>query len=252
MGPCIFAFPDCFTSLGGNQYIDSSAMGNWASYLIDELLPELDSRFNTIKGRSGRAVFGKSSGGYGALVHAMLHSEHWGAVASHSGDVGFDRLFIGDFPKTLDMLAKHDGIQGFLEHLAGARKIQGDEFHVLMMLAMGASYDPDPAAPKGIRLPVDTVTCELDAERWSAWLDWDPLSILESEEAQAGLNSLSGLYIDCGSKDQYALHYGTRQFVDRLEQLGIEHQHLEFEDTHSSIDYRMDESLPFLYRALMD
>ena len=31
---------------------------------------------------------------------------------------------------------------------------------------------------------------------------------------------------------------------------GIDHTYEEFDDTHSSIDYRMDRSLPFLYRAL--
>ena len=33
MGEVVIALPDCFTSLGGNQYIDSLAMGNWATYL---------------------------------------------------------------------------------------------------------------------------------------------------------------------------------------------------------------------------
>ena len=32
MGCCAIAFPDCFTSLGGNQYIDSIATGNWATF----------------------------------------------------------------------------------------------------------------------------------------------------------------------------------------------------------------------------
>src|SRR5690348_9305829 len=28
MGPAIIVFPDCFTALGGNQYVNSSAIGN--------------------------------------------------------------------------------------------------------------------------------------------------------------------------------------------------------------------------------
>ena len=36
MGPAIFVFPDCFTALGGNQYVDSSAIGNYADYLTRE------------------------------------------------------------------------------------------------------------------------------------------------------------------------------------------------------------------------
>ena len=39
MGPVIVVFPDCFTALGGNQYVNSSAIGNYADYLTRELIP---------------------------------------------------------------------------------------------------------------------------------------------------------------------------------------------------------------------
>jgi hypothetical protein len=58
------------------------------------------------------------------------------------------------------------------------------------------------------------------------------------------------LYIDCGKKDQFNLLYGARRFVRRLNQLGIAHRYEEFLDNHTGVDYRMDESLPFLAQAL--
>lgn len=250
MGPCVFAFPDCFTSLGGNQYIDSSAMGRWGSYLTEVLLPEVEERYGTRPGREGRGVFGKSSGGYGALVHGMRYSEHWGAVACHSGDMGFDRLFLGELPYALTRLAERGGVEGFLTALNGAAKVAPDDLRCLIVLAMAATYDPCPAGYKGIRLPVDLRTCELIPERWSAWLAHDPVVMLEEAEAQAGLRALGGLFIDCGSRDQFNIHYGTRQLTGRLEALEISHVYEEFEDTHSDIDYRMDSSLPFLFEAL--
>jgi hypothetical protein len=73
---------------------------------------------------------------------------------------------------------------------------------------------------------------------------------IEIPACQASLRSLSGLYIDCGSRDQYNIHFGTRQLVRRLRHLGIAHVYDEFDDTHSGIDYRMDVSLPFLYHAI--
>ena len=78
----------------------------------------------------------------------------------------------------------------------------------------------------------------------------DPVEILERPDAQAHLHGLRGLYIDCGSRDQHFLHYGARQFIDRLIALGIDHRYEEFDDDHTGIDYRMDISLPFLYDAL--
>ena len=43
---------------------------------------------------------------------------------------------------------------------------------------------------------------------------------------------------------------GPAGFVRRLNELGIEHRYEEFADNHSGVDYRMDESLPFLAQAL--
>lgn len=51
-------------------------------------------------------------------------------------------------------------------------------------------------------------------------------------------------------KDQFNLLYGARRFVRRLNELGIAHRYEEFPDNHTSVDYRMDESLPFLAHAL--
>ena len=36
----------------------------------------------------------------------------------------------------------------------------------------------------------------------------------------------------------------------RLNELGIPHRYVEFPDNHTDVDYRMDESLPFLALAL--
>jgi S-formylglutathione hydrolase FrmB len=251
MGEVIIALPDCFTSLGGNQYIDSLAMGNWAAYLTNEMLPTIEKQFRVKPGAEHRGVFGKSSGGYGAIVHGMCHASHWGAVACHSGDMAFDLVYRNDFAKTIMALDAAGGsIESFMSGLASNQKISGADFEALMVLAMAATYDPDPASPYGIQLPFTMDTCEIVPERWQAWLKWDPIQIIESETAQRNLRSLKAVYIDCGTKDQYALAFGARQFVRKLEQFGIQHCYAEFPDNHSSIDYRMDESLPFLYRAL--
>lgn len=64
------------------------------------------------------------------------------------------------------------------------------------------------------------------------------------------LRRLAGIYLDCGWRDQYQIHFGTRQLAHRLAAAGIAHLYEEFDDDHSDVDYRMDSSLPFLYRAL--
>jgi S-formylglutathione hydrolase FrmB len=223
----------------------------WADFLTGEMIPALEKKFRIRKGRENRALFGKSSGGYGAIVHGMRYADTWGAVACHSGDMNFDLVYGRDFPKILDILAKHGrNIRTFLDHIEAKPKLRGDDLHVLMQLAMAATYDPDTSAYKGIHLPVDLETCEMDQERWAAWLEHDPIRLVERPECQENLRRLAGLYIDCGFKDQYTLHYGARAFVRELEKAGISHHYEEFDDDHTGVDYRMDVSLPFLFRAL--
>jgi S-formylglutathione hydrolase FrmB len=249
MAPAVVVIPDCYTSLAGNQYVNSASVGRYADYLVEELVPFVESEFNLVGDRRGRALFGKSSGGYGALYHAMVYPDTWGAAASHAGDVGFDLLFQGEFPTVCAALSAPDvDAEDFIRAFWRKNRPTGRDFTVMMLLAMAASYDPDPDRPDRIRLPFDLRTCEIDPERWRAWLRFDPLEMLDSH-ADA-LRSLHGLWIDVGVYDQYYIQYGTRRFTDRLREMEIDHHYEEFEGTHSSIDWRLDRSLPFLAHAL--
>jgi len=87
-------------------------------------------------------------------------------------------------------------------------------------------------------------------ERWANWLRWDPLRMADDPDLQANLRKLKAFYIDCGDIDQYNMVYGSRQLHRKLEAAGIAHTYEEFPDNHSSVDYRMDVSLPLLARAL--
>ena len=251
MGPVVAVFPDCFTSLGGNQYVNSAAMGRWEDFLIDDLLPAVEARFRVRPGRQHRAVFGKSSGGYGAIVHGLRRADAWGAVACHSGDMDFDsgyRPGLAALPRRLR--AFDADIAVFLDRLARADKVTDDEFSIMELLAMAATYDPDPNAPKGIRLPLDLRTGRWDDEAWQRWRAHDPVVLAADPGHQDNLRRLSGVYIDCGTRDQFELLSGARQLHETLEDAGVPHRYEEFDDSHSDIDYRMDESLPFLYEAV--
>jgi Enterochelin esterase and related enzymes len=248
--PVVVAMPDCFTRLGGNQYINSSAIGPWADVLRKEVVPLVENTFGC-GGDGRRGVFGKSSGGYGALMHALLYPDFWAVAACHSGDMAFELVFLPEFPNVLRALASHKfDVKSWIDDFYAKPKQKGSDLHILLMLAMCASYDPDPAAYWGIRLPVDTYTCELIPERWHNFMRWDPLNV--AAERGKGLKQMKLLYVDCGTLDQYNLLYGTRRLHRLLEQQGIAHVYEEFKDDHSSIDYRLDRSLPLLVQALTE
>ncbi|MCF7796728.1 MAG: enterochelin esterase [Lentisphaeria bacterium] len=247
--PAVLVFPDCFTKLGGNQYINSPGVGRWADFIHHEVIPFIESVSPILPGRDHRGVFGKSSGGYGAINYALRYSEYWNAVACHSGDMYFEFGYFTDFPKTLNVLAQHGySIPRFLDYFHQADKLGGDDFHCLMTLAMAATYDPDTENPQNIRLPIDLKTGALDPARWAVWLKHDPVRLVD--KYHENLKALSLLFIDCGDRDQYHLVYGARQFHNKLEHYRIDHIYEEFPDNHSSVNYRFDRSLPLIIDAL--
>ena len=248
MAPAVIAFPDCFTRLGGNQYINSIGTGAWADFLLTEAVPFVERKFGC-GGAGRRGVFGKSSGGYGAMVHALLYPDFWSASACHSGDMGFELMYMPEMPVVLRAIAKEqNSIRKWLELFFAKRKVRDEDLHVLMMFAQCASFDPDPSAFMSVRMPVDLEACEFIAERWNNWLAWDPLTLVETRAA--GLKDLKLLFLDCGNIDQYNLVYGARRMHRALTRLNVPHIYEEFPDNHSGIDYRMDLSLPLLANAL--
>jgi S-formylglutathione hydrolase FrmB len=73
---------------GANGWWTDSATvstDKYESYILQELIPEVDKRFRTIAERRGRAIAGLSMGGYGALKFAFKHPDVFALAASTSG-----------------------------------------------------------------------------------------------------------------------------------------------------------------------
>ncbi len=71
-------------------YTDSATVPNekFESYIMQELLPDVERRYRTITTRAGRAVAGLSMGGYGALKFGVKYPDRFIFAASMSGAHG--------------------------------------------------------------------------------------------------------------------------------------------------------------------
>src|SRR5207244_4105638 len=84
--PALVVFVDAWTSYGGSQFLDSPGVGNYHTYLCDEIVPFVDGRYRTLAEAAHRGITGKSSGGYGAMVTPMLRPDLFGSI-----DLPFER-----------------------------------------------------------------------------------------------------------------------------------------------------------------
>jgi hypothetical protein len=219
MAPVCVVFPDCYSRLGGSQYVNSPVFGRVEDFLVSEMLPEIERRTGA-GGAGRRGIFGHSSGGYGALWHGVHHAATWSAVAARAPDIAFELAYLPDWPGKLTMLSRYESIPQFLDSVDQNTRPGWPELHLCMLLAMAGFYDPAPAAPLGLRLPLDPHTAELIPDRWANWLRHDPLNLDLKK-----MSALKGLWLEVGTRDRYHLQYGCRRLARKLEAAGVAHRY---------------------------
>lgn len=72
---------------GDGWYTDSATVQNdkYESYIVKELIPEIDKKFRTVPNREHRAIAGLSMGGYGAIKFGLKYPEMFSLVGGFSG-----------------------------------------------------------------------------------------------------------------------------------------------------------------------
>ncbi len=237
----ILVFPDCFTRFGGSQYLDSSAVGLYRSYITEELIPFIDQKYRTKKDRRYRGVMGKSSGGFGAISLSMSRPDLFSAVACHSGDMYFEYCYIPDFPTAARMLRKQGGLALTLQNFDQLPKTGKSDHALINTIAMSACYSPNPQSEQGFDLPFDEKTGEMIPAIWKRWKGLDPVETVETNGKN--LRDFGVVFLDCGSQDEFGLFTGAGIFSERLIQMGVSHTYEEFDGGHFNIQHRYDVSL---------
>jgi hypothetical protein len=247
--PVLVAFVDCWTSVGGSQFLNSPGTGRYHDYLCDEVVGFVDDRFRTDARREARGIQGKSSGGYGALVTPMLRPELFAALACHCGDSLFEACYLPEFPKAVRALRdEYDGsYERWWDDVRGRPfgSKQAD-WDLLEPWGYAACYSAEEDGT--VRLPFDAATGRLDDEVWARWLAWDPVRMVP-RYADA-LRSMRGIWLDAGRTDEYFLDNGMVAVSKELEAIGVDHTLELFDAGHLSIGYRYPLSLAFLAHAL--
>jgi len=245
--PALVIYVDAWTSYGGSQFVDSPGTGRYHSYLCDEVVPWVDRNYRTAAEPAHRAISGKSSGGFGAMITPMLRPDVFGALATHAGDALYELCYIPDFGDCVRALRDYDGDPGrwwddFRSRVAFTKKTDDTLLGIYGVAACFSAADD--GTPE---LPFDARTGVIRDEIWQRWLDWDPVRMVPAHAA--ALRSLRGIWIDAGKADDYYLDVGAEAFRAALAAAGVPDEVIRFglfDGTHSSIDYRYPLALAWL------
>jgi S-formylglutathione hydrolase FrmB len=247
--PAIVVFADGWTSYGGSQFLNSPATGRYHSYLCDEIVPFIDARYRTLADRDYRALAGKSTGGYCAMVTSMLRPDLFGALASHAGDALFEVGYRSELIRRARLLRDLYGgsyerfLKEFRTRLPGTKT--GD-LELIEVYAYASAYSADEDGT--VRIPFDD-TGAMVPEVWNRWLAWDPVVMAGQPVYAEALRSLRAIWIDAGNKDEYYLDFGATAFRRALETAGVPDERIFFElfdGGHGGIEYRYPLALAWL------
>lgn len=238
--PAIVVYVDAWTRLGGSQFVDSPGTGRYHTYLCNEVVPFVDASYRTLAKREHRAVTGKSSGGYGAMITPMLRPDLFGALATHAGDALFEVSYQPDFREAVRAL--RDGYGGdydafWADFRARPGRPRRGDGPLMNVYCMAACYSADPDGT--VRLPFDVSTGQLLPDTWERWLANDPVRMV-TQHADA-LRSLRGIWIDAGRNDDFYLDLGAEAFRAEVAGIGVAEAALHFElfdGTHANIEWR--------------
>jgi hypothetical protein len=245
--PTIVVYVDAWTAYGGSQFVDSPGTGRYHSYLCDEVVPWVDSRYRTLADAGHRAIMGKSSGGFGAMITPMLRPDLFGALATHAGDSLYEFCYLPEFAKCVRHLREYGGDiwrwwADFRSRTSFTKEADAD---LLMLLGVSACFS---ARPDGaVDLPFDPQTGVLRPQVWQRWLDWDPVRMVPGHAGE--LRSLRAIWIDAGTRDEWFLDIGAQAFLAALGEVGVPGEVIHFElfdASHMAIDYRYPLSLAWL------
>jgi S-formylglutathione hydrolase FrmB len=243
-GSFLIVLPDTMTSYFGNQYVNSSAVGNYEDFIVKDVVNFIKEEY----GKRKMGIFGKSSGGFGSYTLAAKHPEIFGGFIDVSGDSGFEYCYLKDFPTAISVLGSKTPGQ-FIEYFRNKPRPDNSEMSVMNTIAMAAFYSPDRSSKIGFQLPFDRKFHTFIDDVWEKWLTFDPL-----RNVKEFIENLKDekVILQVGRRDEFSLNIGMKGLSRILDNDKVKHEYREYDEGHFGIEYLYEDSIPSLIKALTD
>ena len=198
-----------------------------------------------------RAIMGKSSGGFGAMITPMLRPDLFGALATHAGDSLYECATCPSSAKAVRYLRDYDGdIWRWWADFAARTPFTKEADHdLLVLLGVAACFSagPDGTVSAAVR-PADRGD---PAEVWQRWLDWDPVRMVPELCRRAA--GAAGDLDRRRHQGRVVPRLGAQAVRAALREAGVPDEVIRFElfdATHMAIDYRYPLALAWLCQRI--
>ena len=225
----IFVFPDASNKLGGSQYLSSPTIGDYETYLTQELVDLVDATYRTIPDRSSRGVTGCSMGGDGSMGLALKYPNVFSVAAPASGTYDYSG----------DLALKNAATEVLKippEDFSDLISSNQWEIEYLLSWAAAAAANPD-KPPFYLDMPVALVDGEAQIvpEVVNKMIAVDPVHDLDRYLSQP--ERLRAISLFHGAGDQMVPVELARSFDRLLSKQGIEHEYIEVSAGHCDFDF---------------
>jgi S-formylglutathione hydrolase FrmB len=246
MEEVIIVMPDASNVYGGSFYSSNKVIGDYRTYIANDLVKYIDGKYRTTPDRNSRSIAGNSMGAYGALSLAMEYPQVFGAVAAMSPPADFavsptalDR-FVKANPETLDKPT-------LVRNTDELRSLLSGNVSVNVFYARGAAFSPNPDNPPYyVDLPLQYPEKTVVVDVWNKWLEQDMVSQIERD----GKNlTNTDIFIDIGTGPVTFMPEGhdIEYLLTALDEKGLTYAFVESPGDHlSHLRERATEAIKFL------
>lgn len=209
--PVRIAVIDARSRFGGSQYLNSTATGNYADFVAEEVLDLVKAQYAAA---APLIVAGHSSGGYGALMLAMQRQKSFGAVVALSPD--------SDFETTHKPLAQAEEVRAvtpaqLASAMAPAAVAQTVPELAGLIMGLCANYAPLAGEPGKFEW-LYSAAGEWRPTVWARWIACDPLTVVQ--ERRDAFAPEQRIYLDGAELDEFGANIGARKISVILRERG--------------------------------
>ncbi len=226
----ILVMPDGYSKLKGGFYSSSPTVGDYESFVADELVAWVDANYRTVAKPEARGLAGHSMGGYGTARLAMKRPGVFSSIYMMSACC-------------LDPMTMTPEVAARIEAMSEA-EVEAAQFAQLAPVSTLATWSPDPSDDGFLKvytgLKPDGTLDPLVNHRLAA-----NSPVVMVPQYLPALNSLEAFAMDIGDKD--FLLEGNRKFREELDRFGVKYQFELYEGDHGNrvADRIRTEVLPF-------